>query len=104
VVAYRHNELGSILTDLGNLAGVRTHHERAIKITEATVGSDHPDLATRHSNLGLVLADLGDLAGARTQLELALEIGQATLAQTTQTTPTWPSSAAISTMSAAAWA
>ena len=64
---------------MGDLAGARTHLERALEITQTTVGPDHSDMAVWHTNLGLVLADVGDLAGARTHLEQALEIGQATL-------------------------
>ena len=78
-MAIRHNNLGLVLADLGDLAGARTHLEQALEIGQATLGPDHPDMAAWHSNLGLVLRELGDLAGARTHHERALEIGQATI-------------------------
>jgi Flp pilus assembly protein TadD len=77
------------LADLGDLAGGRTQYERALEITEATLGPDHPTMAIRHSNLGNVLYRLGDLDSARTHHERALEIGQATLG------PNHPTVAAI---------
>ena len=43
-------------------------YERALQISEAALGPDHPDVGIRRNNLGRVLQDLGDLAGARTQL------------------------------------
>jgi tetratricopeptide (TPR) repeat protein len=70
-------------------------YERALEIGLATIGPDHPNMATRHNNLGLVLRELGDLPGARAEYERALEIGQAALGPTT---PPWPSSAATSTI------
>jgi hypothetical protein len=66
VVAYTHNELGNILADLGDLA--RTHYERVLELTEATIGRDHPHVATWRDSLGTVLLELGDLAGARTEV------------------------------------
>jgi hypothetical protein len=69
----------SVLHDLGDLTGARTQYERALQISEATVGPDHPDIGTRRNNLGGVLRDLGDLTGARTQCERALQISEATL-------------------------
>ena len=68
-----------MLRDLGDLTGARTQLERALQISEAALGPDHPDIGTRRSNLGLVLQDLGDLTGARTQFERALQISEAAL-------------------------
>ena len=68
-----------MLQDLGDLAGARTQLERALQISEAALGPDHPDVGTWRNNLGLVLQDLGDLTGARTQLERALQISEAAL-------------------------
>jgi Flp pilus assembly protein TadD len=53
--------------------------ERALEISEAALGPDHPDMAVRLSGLGLLLQDLGDLEGARVQLERALAVGEAAL-------------------------
>ena len=68
-----------VLRDLGDLAGARAQFERALAISEAALGPDHPDVGTWRNNLGLVLQDLGDLAGARTQYERALAISEAAL-------------------------
>jgi hypothetical protein len=48
-----------VLVDLGDLAGARTQHERALEITEATVGPDHPTMATFRDNLDHALQQLG---------------------------------------------
>jgi Tfp pilus assembly protein PilF len=56
---YWYNNLGLVLTDLGDLAGARTYHERSLEIDQATIGSDHPAMATRHNNLAVVLRELG---------------------------------------------
>jgi hypothetical protein len=58
-MATRHSNLGTVLVDLGDLAGVRTQHERALEITEATVGPDHPTMATFRDNLDHALQQLG---------------------------------------------
>jgi tetratricopeptide (TPR) repeat protein len=78
-MAARHNNLGNVLHDLGDLTGARTEHERAIGISKATLGPDHPDMAAWHNDLGLVLRALGDLTGARTELQQALATTEASL-------------------------
>jgi hypothetical protein len=40
-MATRHSNLGTVLTDLGDLAGARTHHERAPEIGQAAEVSTH---------------------------------------------------------------
>jgi tetratricopeptide (TPR) repeat protein len=70
----RVNNLGSVLRDLGDLAGARAHLERALRIDEAAYGPNHPTVAFEGNNLGYVLWELGDLAGARTYYERALRI------------------------------
>jgi tetratricopeptide (TPR) repeat protein len=76
-VAIYVNNLGTVLKDLGNLAGARANFERALKIDESVYGPDHPTAAIRLNNLGGVLKELGDLAGARANYERALKIGEA---------------------------
>ena len=66
-----------MLQDLGDLPGARAQFERALQISEAALGPDHPTVGARRSNLGRVLQDLGDLAGARAQFERALQISEA---------------------------
>jgi hypothetical protein len=53
-VGSRHNE-GIVLADLGDPAGTRTHHERALAITEATLGPDHPNAALIRRDLDSVV-------------------------------------------------
>jgi hypothetical protein len=43
--------LGTVLVDLGDLAGARTHHERALKIGQATLRPNDPTMATLRDNL-----------------------------------------------------
>jgi hypothetical protein len=45
--------------ELGDLAGARTQHERALAIGHATLGPDHPNMATVRGNLDDVLQQLG---------------------------------------------
>ena len=59
------------------LAQARPLAERALAITEAAHGPDHPHVAIRLSNLALVLRDLGDPAAARPLAERALAIVEA---------------------------
>jgi Tetratricopeptide repeat len=40
-----------VLQDLGDLQGAKTQLERALAITEATYGPDHPNVATVAANL-----------------------------------------------------
>ncbi|MFB6934468.1 FxSxx-COOH system tetratricopeptide repeat protein, partial [Streptomyces chartreusis] len=53
--------------------------KRALEITEAALGSDHPDTALRLSNLGRTLSDLGRYAEALPLEERALQIAEAAL-------------------------
>jgi len=63
----------SVLKDLGDLSGARAAFERAIKILEDNLGTDHPQVATGVNNPGGVLKDLGDLNGARAAYERAIK-------------------------------
>jgi len=58
-----------------------TAYERAIKIWEANLGAEHPQVATGVNNLGMVMQDLGDLNGARAAFERAIKIGKPISAQ-----------------------
>lgn len=75
----RHDGLGRVLRDLGDLVGARAELERALTIFLAADGPDHPDVAILRSTLAQVLRDLGDVAGARAELERALVVFEATL-------------------------
>jgi tetratricopeptide (TPR) repeat protein len=68
-----------VLQELGDPEGAKAQHERALEISEATLGPDHRNVAAACNDLGRVLHALGDLEGARAQLERALEISEAAL-------------------------
>jgi hypothetical protein len=53
--------------------------ERALAISEAALGADHPDIATRLDNLALIYRDLGRPADALPMMERALAISQTAL-------------------------
>jgi tetratricopeptide (TPR) repeat protein len=53
--------------------------EQALKIGEAHLGPDHPDVTSTLMNLGTVIYDLGDLSAARATLQRALTLQQARL-------------------------
>ena len=73
------NQAGLYLKGRARFAEAKACFERAIKIDEATVGPDHPDVANCVNNLGCVLEAQGDLAGAKKCFERAIEIGEATV-------------------------
>jgi tetratricopeptide (TPR) repeat protein len=81
------------LYERGQYRQARPIAERALAVTEAACGPDHPTVAAYRSNLGSVLQTLGDLEGARAQAERAMAISEATLGPTTLT---WPSGATTS--------
>ncbi len=65
---------------LGDYALARSMFEAALKIDEAALGPDHPEVAIRLSSLAPVLLDLGggeNLKAARAALERALKIDEA---------------------------
>jgi tetratricopeptide (TPR) repeat protein len=59
------------------LRAARAAAERALIITEAAYGPDHPQVARTLGNLGNVLETLGELAAARAAQERALSIAEA---------------------------
>src|ERR1700689_2823550 len=59
------------------LGEARPLAERALAITEAAYGPDHPAVATDLNNLALILKDLGEPAAARPLAERALAIDEA---------------------------
>ncbi|MGA7194749.1 MAG: toll/interleukin-1 receptor domain-containing protein, partial [Anaerolineales bacterium] len=69
--------LGYYLRKIADYIGAKSSDERAIKILEANLGKDHPQVATGVNNLAGVLQDLGDLAGAKKLFERALKIDEA---------------------------
>ena len=59
------SNLAMIQRALGDAAGARPLMERALAITEANYGPDHPEVANMLSNLAMILSDLGDAAAAQ---------------------------------------
>ena len=55
-----HSNLGSMLWQLGHLAGARAQYERTLTIDEAVLGADHPRPATDRSNIDRVVRGPGD--------------------------------------------
>jgi tetratricopeptide (TPR) repeat protein len=73
------NNVGRYLRGRAEFTAAKAVHERALAISEATYGPDHPIVATCCNNLAMVLQDLGDLSAAKAHLERALAIHEATL-------------------------
>jgi tetratricopeptide (TPR) repeat protein len=71
-VAIRVNNLGTVLRDLGDLAGARAAFERALGIREKVFGREHPDTALTLWWLGTLATQAGDIEEARSYLEEAL--------------------------------
>jgi tetratricopeptide (TPR) repeat protein len=76
--AWLLDRAATYLQVLGQPATARPLFERALTITEATYGPDHPTVATQLNNLALALRDLGKPADARPLFERALTITEAT--------------------------
>jgi tetratricopeptide (TPR) repeat protein len=74
LAATLYSSLGWNGEDLALFKEAKDDFERALKISEAAHGPDHPEVAADVNNLGLVLKRLGDLAGARANYERALKI------------------------------
>lgn len=75
----RHDTLGRILRDLGDLRGARAELERALAIVDKISAPGYPNVAIISGYLGGVLRDLGDLAQARIQLEQSLALHETVL-------------------------
>jgi tetratricopeptide (TPR) repeat protein len=71
------NRAGTYLQVHGRLTDAQALLERALAITEAAYGPDHPDVARDLNNLAQILQDLGQLEAARALQERALAITQA---------------------------
>jgi TIR domain/Tetratricopeptide repeat/NB-ARC domain len=67
------------LHERGQYRQARPIAERALRVTEATLGAAHPEVAWRYDGLGATLRRLGDLTGARMRYERALAIAEAAL-------------------------
>ncbi len=63
-----------MLETQGDLDGAKALFERALAISEAALGLNHPDVAFLLNNLGMLLQEQGDFAGVKPLLERALQI------------------------------
>ncbi len=70
------NNLGYHWWKLGELRIAKACLQRGLKIDEATLGDEHPDIATSANNLGRVLFDLHDLQGAKECFTRAMMIDE----------------------------
>jgi tetratricopeptide (TPR) repeat protein len=77
LAARLYNNLGFNGRVLALLREGRADHEQALRLAEAALGPEHPDVATYVNNLGLALKELGDLAGAHANYKRALKIDEA---------------------------
>jgi tetratricopeptide (TPR) repeat protein len=75
-VAWLLEAAASYLQTQGHFSGLKPLAERALSITEAVLGPDHPDVSIRLNNLALILRELGDPAAARPLAERALTIDE----------------------------
>jgi hypothetical protein len=73
------DKASTYLHERGQYRQARPLAERALAVTEATLGTGNPEVAWRYDLLGRVLRSLGELVGARVQYERAVAIGEATL-------------------------
>jgi tetratricopeptide (TPR) repeat protein len=76
--AWLLDRAATYLQVLGQPATAQPLFERALRITEATYGPDHPTVATRLNNLAGALRDLGKPDQAQPLFERALRITEAT--------------------------
>jgi tetratricopeptide (TPR) repeat protein len=79
------------LHERGQYRQARPIAERALRVTEATLGAAHPEVAWRYDGLGATLRRLGDLAGARMQYERALAIAEVALGPDHEDVAKWRS-------------
>ena len=76
-VATLLGNLGYYLAKIADYQGAKSAYQRAIKILEQQIGSNHSRVAIYINNLGLVLKESGDLMGAEAAYERALKINEA---------------------------
>jgi tetratricopeptide (TPR) repeat protein/tRNA A-37 threonylcarbamoyl transferase component Bud32 len=67
-------DIGTVLGSKGELSEALAHHERALAIYEAAMGSDHPNVGRMLGSIGTVLRQQGRLPEALAYQERALAI------------------------------
>jgi CHAT domain-containing protein/tetratricopeptide (TPR) repeat protein len=78
-LAARLNNLAILLHRSGNLTAARPLYERALRIREAALDPEHPDVAQSLGNLAVLLRVLGDHEAARPMIERSLAIRESAL-------------------------
>jgi tetratricopeptide (TPR) repeat protein len=73
-VVYGLNNIGNVLSNLGDFQKAREYFEKALIISSETLGSRHPNVVYSLNNIGNVLSNLGDFQKAREYFEKALSI------------------------------
>jgi tetratricopeptide (TPR) repeat protein len=73
-VAIRLGNLAVTYKDLGRAGDALPLEQRALQITEAALGPDHPDVAIRLGNLAVTYKDLGRAGDALPLFERAQKI------------------------------
>ncbi|CAF1638517.1 unnamed protein product [Adineta ricciae] len=77
--ALYYHQLGYLKDDQGDYKMAIEYYEKALKIQETTLPSNHPSLATSYSNIALVYDKMGEYSKALSFFEKALEIEEKTL-------------------------
>ncbi|MBN2376146.1 MAG: tetratricopeptide repeat protein [Sedimentisphaerales bacterium] len=80
-IGYAANELGCFLCNAAQYAEAETLTKRAIAITEANFGKNHPYVADALSNLATIYYKTNRLAEAETQIKQAMTIHEVGLGQ-----------------------
>jgi tetratricopeptide (TPR) repeat protein/nucleoside phosphorylase len=70
------NQAGAYLKGRAEVSAAKTIWDRALKLTEAAYGADHPNVASVLNNLGSVLEACGNFVVAREYFERALRIAE----------------------------
>jgi len=76
-----YGNLGHYLQIIAYYLGAQLANERAIRIWEANLGENHPQVAIYVNDLGSALLELGDLDRARAAFERAIQIWEANLGE-----------------------
>ena len=72
------NQAGLYLKNRADYAQAESLYRRALEIDEATLGANHPEVASRLNNLALLLQDTNRLSEAEPLMRRALAIDEAT--------------------------
>ena len=77
--ALSYHHIGWAQDDKGEYKQALTYYEKALKIRQQSLSSNHPDLASSYNNIGVVYENMGEYSKALSSHEKALEIKQQSL-------------------------